>query len=212
MNRPFTSAIAILLLAATTALPRPASAQQTRNPVGSCGMPAYPREAIRYELEGVVRLRYKLAQDGSVTDAAIDKSSGWTLLDGASLGALRACTFSLDQAAASAGRVLKTEHTWQLEGVRNHPRPVPDSCPLSERFNGFLPFDRIYTNSEGVRVRFLVDANGQPHGVKAEDAGLPQDQVEKAISHIAGCRLAFDPAVAGARTDTVSGRVMFKFQ
>ena len=182
------------------------------DPRGTCGQLEWPREALRYEIEGVARLRFRLAPDGTVTEAGIDKSTGWALLDEASVHALRNCKFTPRQAVDADGRVLKVEHVWTLEGVRVHPLPVPDSCPASDRFTGFLPFDLVYTNAEGIRVRFMVGASGQPYGIKAEGADLPAEQVAQAINYVERCRFAFDPEAAGVRTDTVSGRVMFKFQ
>jgi protein TonB len=47
----------------------------------SCGMPAYPKIALRNEEAGAVTLQYKIAADGVVLDTAISRSSGYASLD-----------------------------------------------------------------------------------------------------------------------------------
>lgn len=56
----------------------------------SCVRPAYPREAIRYELEGITTLRFRLAPGGQVAGVQVVKSSGWAMLDEAVVRSLQA--------------------------------------------------------------------------------------------------------------------------
>jgi protein TonB len=178
-------------------------------PQGSCAGQTWPREALRYEIEGTTQVSYRLTPDGRVTDAVVAKSSGWALLDNASLKAVQTCTYSPDQVAAAQNRTLPMQFVWVLEGDRVHPGLVPGSCVAAGNIDGFQPFDRRSTDAAGVKVRFLVDGNGVPRGVKVE--GRPDTALaEQVIRHVESCRFAFDPETVGMRTDTVSGRVLLR--
>jgi protein TonB len=52
----------------------------------------YPDEAVKQKQEGVVQLGFKFARDGTVTDAWIEKSSGFPLLDQAALNMIHAAS------------------------------------------------------------------------------------------------------------------------
>jgi TonB family protein len=176
-------------------------------PHGSCGPQTWPREALRYEIEGKVRVKFRVTPDGHVSDAAILKSSGWPLLDQASLQAASTCTYAPDRAAAAQGRVLPVEFVWRLDGERIHPTLVAGSCAGSGAIDGFQPFDNGRTDAGGVKVRFLIDAAGQPRAIKLEGDPAPE-LAAQVMQHLASCRFAFDPSVQGTRTDTMSGRVL----
>ncbi|HEY1505457.1 MAG TPA: energy transducer TonB [Stellaceae bacterium] len=49
----------------------------------------YPDESVKQKQEGVVQLGFKFTRDGTVTDAWIEKSSGFPLLDEAALAMIR---------------------------------------------------------------------------------------------------------------------------
>jgi TonB family protein len=52
-------------------------------------IPPYDMES-RVAMQGTVRLRLTIGSDGAVTDAVVDKSSGWERLDAASLAHVKA--------------------------------------------------------------------------------------------------------------------------
>jgi len=176
----------------------------------SCAGPEYPLEARRYELEGITTLRFRIGPDGQVLDAAVAKSSGWALLDDASLRTLRACTFPAGAATRAKGAFHPLQYVWNLEGDRIRPHLVPGSCPATGRFAAFLPYENAATGPDGVKVRLLVDAGGQPHGVKLEGASLAPETAAALVKYVESCRFGFDPAVKGERTDTAYGRVVLR--
>ncbi|QJE02944.1 TonB family protein [Massilia forsythiae] len=174
----------------------------------TCARPPWPPEARRYELEGRTRLRYRIAADGSVADAAIEQGSGWALLDEASLKTLRGCSFPAQQAADAQGTVRQVVHVWAPEGEGMRPALVAGSCAPSTQFAGFAPLDGS-SDGGGIRVRMLVNTGGAPFGVKAERGAFPADQVEDARQYAVSCR--FTPASgAGRRSDAMFGRVLLK--
>jgi TonB family protein len=178
-------------------------------PHGTCAPQAWPREALRYEIEGMVQIGYRIGPEGHVSDANVVKSSGWALLDAASVQAARTCTFAPDQAAAAQGRVVPVQFVWRLDGERVHPNLVPGSCVAAGVIDGFQPFDQRRTDATGVKVRFLLDADGRPRAVKLEgdpDAAL----AAQVMQHLDTCRFAFDPAITGTRTKTMTGRVLLR--
>jgi len=81
-----------------------------------CAGPAYPREARRLGQKGAVELRFMIDADGAVSQAEVQKSSGYPLLDEAGLAAIRLCKF---QPAVKDGRVIDSWHAatykWALD-------------------------------------------------------------------------------------------------
>ena len=209
LGAPALSALAALAVhpdaSATQAAPLPTLSPE------SCVRPAYPREAIRYELEGITTLRFRLAPDGRVAEVQVAKSSGWAMLDQAVVLSLQACRFTPAQAAQAGGAALPVQYVWSLDGEHAlRPHLVPGSCPASGRFAAFQPYDNRPSGPDGVKVRLLVDPAGQPRGVKTEGASLAPALADALLNYVASCRFGFDPALKGERTDTAYGRVLLR--
>jgi TonB family protein len=203
-----------LLMAVLAALqPAPAAAQSAPSSSSArtpCAGPEYPLEARRYELEGITTLRYRLAPNGQVQDAQVARSSGWKLLDDASVRTIQACSFTPEQAARANGAALPFKYVWSLEGNRIRPQLVPGSCSATGRFAAFQPYESAPSGPDGVKVRLLVDAAGLPRGVKIEGAGLAPELASALVNYVESCRFGFDPSIKGERTDTAYGRVLFR--
>jgi len=201
------------LAAFAVALAVPGAAQAARPPTlspESCVRPAYPREAIRYELEGITTLRFRLAPDGRVAEVGVAKSSGWAMLDQAVVLSLQACRFTPAQAAQAGGAALPVQYVWSLDGEHAlRPHLMAGSCPAGGRFAAFQAYDNRPSGPDGVKVRLLVDPSGQPRGVKLEAASLPPPLAAALVKYVESCRFGFDPALKGERTDTAYGRVVF---
>jgi TonB family protein len=188
-------------------VPTPVPARQAAST--GCAPRVWPKEAIRYEIEGDTLLTFRIAPDGAVADAAVARTSGWTLLDEASLANLRTCRFAPRQ-ATGAGKA-PVQYNWRLEGEPVVlPELAPDGCPASVRFAAFSQRDPAPTDMKGIRVRMLVTPAGQPYGVKAEAGVHPAADVDAALRYAASCRFGFPANVAGQRTDTMFGKVLFK--
>ena len=188
----------------------PQAAEPAAAPRGVCAVPEWPLEARRYEIEGRTRLSFRISPEGRIVDAAVDRSSGWALLDEASLRALHTCTYTAQQAAEAQGKQFKVLHVWELEGRRVAPSLVPGSCAPSERFAGFVPMERGPTDGTSVRVRMLINAKGEPVRVRAEPGPFGQEEVQRVLRYVETCRFSYDPQAKGQRTDTMSGRVHFR--
>jgi TonB family protein len=202
---------AALLTAALAALHASPAAAQTPPPGGSCAGPEYPREAVRYELEGITTLRFQLTPDGRAADARVATSSGWALLDDAAIRTIQSCKFTPEQAAKARGAWLPVKYVWSLNGGSVlRPHLVPGSCPASGRFAAFQPYEDKPSGPDGVKVRLLVDPAGRPRGVKTEGILLPPESVDALVKYVESCRFGFDPEIKGQRTDTVYGRVTFR--
>jgi outer membrane biosynthesis protein TonB len=144
-----------------------------------------------------------------VADVQVAGSSGWALLDDAAIRTIRSCSFTAEQAAKSKGAALPVQYVWSLDGGSVlRPHLVPGSCPASGRFAGFQAYDSTPSGSGGVKVRLLVDAQGQPRGVRLEGAALAPELGAALVKYVEGCRFGFDPELKGQRTDTVYGRVL----
>ena len=60
-----------------------------------------------------------------------------------------------------------------------------------------------------MKVRFLVDATGQPYGVKSEGGSLETTTADQLTAYVQSCRFAFDPKVVPKpHTDAMFGRVL----
>lgn len=207
------------MAAAALYLHLPAGAQDVKPPPvparqgvpTGCAPRAWPKEAIRYEIEGNTTLTFRVGPDGAVVDAAVARTSGWTLLDEASLANLRTCRFDprLDNGAGKASHSV--QYNWRLEGEPVVlPELATEGCAASARFAAFRQRDPAPTDARGIRVRMLVTPLGQPYRIQAEAGTHPAADVDAALRYAAGCRFGFPGNVAGQRTDTMFGTVLFK--
>ena len=175
----------------------------------TCTTPDWPREARRYEVEGITLLHFRIGTNGNIEDAKVAASSSWKLLDDAALRSLVKCQFKAGLDEAERDMVFPIQFVWTLAGpAGNRPQMLPDSCPVSSRFSTFQPFDRRPTDKEGVLMRFLVNQYGEPFSIKAEAYGPDQALAEEAMKYVVGCKFAVDPSLPGEKTDTVFGRVL----
>jgi protein TonB len=168
----------------------------------SCTTPEWPREARRYEVDGITVVHFQIGADGNIENASVAKSSSWQLLDDAAMRSLVKCKFKpgLDEAER---HTYPIQFVWTLSGPPMiRPALVPGSCDTSGKFGGFEGYNRSPTGQDGVLVRFLIDPSGAPFGVKAEGAGGAE-----AADFIKTCKFALDPSLPGDKTDTVFGRV-----
>ncbi len=169
----------------------------------SCTTPEWPQEARRYEVDGITVLHFHIDPEGNIRDARVVKSSSWQLLDDAALRSVVKCKFKpgLDEAERITYPI---QFVWTLSGpAMIRPALEEGSCPASRKFAGFEAFNRTPTGADGVLVRFLVNEQGVPFGVKAE--GTASDD---AAEFIRACKFVVDPALPGEKTDTVFGRVL----
>jgi protein TonB len=83
----------------------------------TCDKPDYPRNALRNEQQGTVRLQFLLGSDGRVADSKIEKSSGSKSLDVAAKDALSLCKFkagTIDGIPQQSWTVV--DYVWKLPG------------------------------------------------------------------------------------------------
>lgn len=175
----------------------------------SCTTPDWPREARRYEVEGITLLHFRIGADGFIEDAKVASGSSWQMLDDAAMRSLVKCTFKTGLDEAQRNMVFPIQFVWTLAGPPgNRPQMLPDSCPVSRKFSAFQPFDRKPTDKDGVLLRFLVNQYGEPVAVKAEAGADKAAVAEEAVTFVKACKFAVDPALPGEKTDTVFGRVL----
>ena len=185
-----------------------ASVRSDAAPTVSCAKPEWPQEARRYELEGTTTLSFVVGLDGKPVSAKVEKSSGWSILDKASLIGLSRCVFPKPEAE---GPAKPTQFVWRLNGESMlHPSMVEGSCPASEWFQTFKSLDKSPTDANGILLRMLVKSDGTPWNVKAEATGLPPEVLNAAAEFVQSCRFAVDPDAKGKRTDTTYGKLLLK--
>ena len=80
-----------------------------------CARPAYPRESLRRDEQGVVTLRSVIGEDGAVIESQIAWSSGFPILDEAARAALAKCRFKPGmQKGKPVQGVYKQQYEWKL--------------------------------------------------------------------------------------------------
>ncbi len=172
----------------------------------SCTVPEWPREALRYEIEGTTTLQFQIGLDGAVRNASVMQGSGWTILDQAALAGLARCRFKPRLEAAREGTEFPIQYAWTLEGPAPlRPVLVPGSCAQSRHFLRYDDFDRRLDGRAAIKLRFLVDANGKAQRVAAEARQFDAVVVRDAVEWLQTCRFGIAAKAAGARTDTSYG-------
>lgn len=81
----------------------------------TCNKPDYPRNSLRNEEQGTVRIQFLVGLDGHVADSKIDKSSGFRTLDAAAKKALSLCKFkpgTIDGKPQQSWTVV--DYVWKL--------------------------------------------------------------------------------------------------
>ena len=176
----------------------------------TCMQPQWPREALRYEIDGTAIVRFEIGLDGKVIHPAVTQSSGWKILDDAAVHGLSQCLFQANLDEAKSGRQLPLKFVWSFsDAPAARPLLVADSCPPSTRFAHFSQSDRRASGGDGVLLRFIVNGEGTPQRIVAEP-GAQQEVADAAVQYLQGCRFAHDAGVTGPRTDTAYGRVQLQ--
>ena len=95
-----------------------ASADETSNilKMNTCEMPEYDTQMLRKEEKGQVKLRFSTDATGKVTEAKVEKSSGFANLDKASLSALKNCQFDTKKSANVVSKPSQViAFTWTIK-------------------------------------------------------------------------------------------------
>lgn len=177
----------------------------------SCTVPEWPREALRYEIEGTTTLQFRIGPDGAVRKAQVMQGSGWSILDQAALAGLARCRFKPGLDAAREGTEFPIQYAWTLEGPAPlRPELLPGSCAPSRHFLRYDNFDRRADGRTAIKLRFLVDAEGKAQRVVAEARQFDAVVVRDAVQWLQTCRFGIAAKAAGTRTDTSYGWAVFR--
>lgn len=196
----------LLALAAASAFPYESLATPA-----SCTVPEWPREAVRYEIEGTTTLQFQVGGDGAVRNAQVRQGSGWSILDQAALAGLARCRFKPGLAAAREGTVFPLQYAWTLEGPAPlRPMLLPGSCGPSQRFLRYDNLDQRPDGRASIKLRFLVDPEGKAQRIVPEAAQFDAVVVRDAVNWLQTCRFGISLKASGARTDTSFGRVVLR--
>jgi TonB family protein len=209
----FPANVGAILVLAGAALPSAGAPAQKYPPIAPqyCAKPEYPKEALRYELEGKTTVRYTMSPEGRMVDVTVEKSSGWRLLDDATVAFVASCAFPPEQIAEFQGKTYPLQYVWSLDRLDPRPTLVADSCQASQTFAGLKILDDRPSDEHGLKVRFLVDVAGQPYGVKSEGGSPDSATAGQLAAYVQSCRFVSDPKVVSKpRTDTMFGRVLMR--
>ena len=90
--------------------------QSTHLKLADCVVPNYPSALVEEGVQGDVRLAVRVGADGAVHEAKVVKSSGYRVLDKASLRAGYSCKFgTASKNADSASEWTTVQYKWVAE-------------------------------------------------------------------------------------------------
>ncbi|WP_432378273.1 energy transducer TonB [Duganella sp. P38] len=97
--------------------PRFARPQRGAEPIaGTCNKPEWPVASLRNEETGIVTLRFTIAPNGQLIKNEVSRSTGFPLLDKASLVGLASCRF---RPASINGKPVQSvaymQYVWRLD-------------------------------------------------------------------------------------------------
>lgn len=82
----------------------------------TCPKPEWPKEALRAEVTGTVRMKFLIDEDGNILDTLLQSSSGSALLDDAAMSGIQRCKF---KPATVNGKPMrgwtKLEYRWAMD-------------------------------------------------------------------------------------------------
>ena len=165
----------------------------------ACDPPAWLDEARRYELEGTSVVQFNVDDEGRPDSVRIHGSSGWKILDHMAIRAMESCRFEPPTDPQIVRKGLRVPYHWSLtdEGPPSvQAALVPNSCApdtILARFEAFT--GAVRRRDDGLLVRFLVDKEGKPFGIKFEETHpVP---TEMGTTYLQSCR--FTPAMADGK-------------
>lgn len=198
----------MLMLCLTSGAAWAAQEEQEAQAPLQCGTVAYPPEAVAYSLEGTTTVQYTVTADGRVVEPTVKRSSGWKMLDEATLEILAGCRLTRTPAAEALAKPQVIQYVWSLDGEASRQAPVPGSCAGSDRFKDFRPLDTNASGPDGILVRAMIGANGDPYYVKAEPGDAPADLAGLAVAYLRSCRFALPPGERSPKDGAIFGRVL----
>lgn len=157
-----------------------------------CPSAVYPAEARRYELEGKTVVELLIDNDGKAHGKRVLSSSGWKILDEATLSTMEACRFSpVTRDGRPAGAHWKKfAYVWALEDPKGKrpTRPIllPESCAGAAR----LILTDGPSSGTGVLLRFLTSSQGEAFGIKVEKSSGDSAIDDEARRALQACKFA----------------------
>jgi TonB family protein len=151
-------------------VPAPASA--------SCVKPVWPKEALRNAYQGTVTMSFLIAQDGSVQQSRVTKSSGYPILDLAALESIQRCKFKPGKLAGQPVEAWQqVQYVWTLDD----PTPEQMAAALAQARAGAERGEAAAQNKLGL---IYLNGSGVPKDMgeakkwllKAADQGLSDAQ------------------------------------
>jgi TonB family protein len=140
--------------------------------------PAFP--AAAGEVEGYVKLGFKIGADGHVKDAIVLESAPEKLFDQSALDAVSRWTY---QPRTDNGRAVEQPDNKVL--LRFKPGPPPPQRKLLYAPKPAYPPNAFQAKVEGtVKVAFDIGADGRPANVHATEASLPGVFDDAAIKNV----------------------------
>lgn len=187
-----------------------ALAAEEKRPPLKCGTIAYPAEPAAYGLEGTTTVEYQVTPDGRVADLSVKRSSGWRMLDEATLDILAGCRLAQAPSAEVLEKRQTIQYVWSLDAAPSRQALVPGSCTPSDRIAGFRALDIHPSAADGILVRAMIGAGGDPYYVKAEGDTAPADATAIAVAYLRSCRFALPPGERSPKDEAIFGRVLLK--
>ncbi|WP_426192673.1 energy transducer TonB [Massilia sp. DWR3-1-1] len=131
---------------------------------GSCPAPIWPKKSLRNEETGTVAVAFLVGPDGKVLENKLARSSGYPLLDEASLQNNRDCRFAVPPAGEPA-QWKTMELVWTLKEAPAAPAGGAGAPPPGASY--FRDLGRVVTQIRVVDWTFDICASKHPHTSEA---------------------------------------------
>jgi TonB family protein len=156
----------------------------------SCAPQIYTPEALRYEMEGSVKLELALDKDGTPITPTLLRGSGYALLDRNAINHVSSCKFPA--AEHPAGVRHTSTVVWRLPEGRSEvvSRFLPQTC--LNKYKIFTPAG-LSINNDYLTIRTQVWPDGRPYTAKVEHSSGEPEVDTLAVNYLENCR--FDPAL-----------------
>lgn len=177
-----------------------------------CPKANYPAEARRYELQGRTVVELLIDNDGKARGKRVLSSSGWKILDDATLSTMEACRFSpITRDGRPAGAHWKKyAYVWSLNDNHeraSHPILQRESCAGADRL---VLTDSPFGGGSGALLRFLTTAEGKAFGIKVEKSSGDVAVDDEAVRLLQTCK--FTPSMADGKSGPGNAFARYRFE
>lgn len=168
--------------------------------VRNCIKPEYPRAALRWEYQGISKIKVSTAVDGKVEKLELMRSSGWKILDQAIARSLYNCQI-IEPQNTKLSQII--QYVWKIDGITDKPPQLLEETCQPTRF---MRLAALADGGLGTVVGVYVPADGKPQRVSLEWSSGKKEFDDDSIEYLQSCK--FQPATNNGKN--IDGSISFR--